>query len=304
MGEDVNDMFRLGRKMGGARQQRIRRRVRCGRVIQEDTLAKERGQTQPAEAHGGAIQELPPGEKVIRQLRGVLLLVLVVGIHKSNNTVNDGGAEFKVSRELHAACQTMMKIKNLKGECQHCGGAIEFRAETTGMTTDCPHCGQPTELLLAIPPEADSPAQTKAVIYTIIAVVILVGGLIGTVMVLKRAERLSARQKASQAQASAAVSVPPANPFAQLGFSVSPVTLETSQSGVIVHAVGKVHNLTNRQRFGVGVELELLDRTGRKVGDAKDYQSILEPNAEWQFRALVVEKQTTAARVLSLIEAR
>ena len=232
------------------------------------------------------------------------MLVLVVGIHKSNNTVNDGDAEFKVSRELHAACQTTMKIKNLKGECQHCGGAIEFRAETAGMTADCPHCGQATELLLAVPPEAESPAQTKAIIFTVIAVVILVGGLIGTVMALKRAERLSARQKASQAQAGAAASVQPANPFTLLGFSVSPVTLETNQSGSIMHAVGKVHNLTSRQRFGVRIELELLDRSGTKLGAAKDYQSIIEPNAEWQFRALVVEKQTTAARVVLLTENR
>ncbi len=198
----------------------------------------------------------------------------------------------------------MMKIKNLKGECQHCAGAIEFRAETAGMTADCPHCGQPTELLLAVPPEAESPTQTKAVIFTIIAVVILVGGLIGTVMALKRAERLSARQKASQAQANPGASVQPVNPFAPLGFSVSPVTLETNQSGSIVHAVGKVHNLTSRQRFGVRVELDLLDRYGTKVGDAKDYQSILEPNADWQFRALVVDKKAVAARVVVIKEAQ
>lgn len=198
----------------------------------------------------------------------------------------------------------MIKIKNLKGVCQHCGEAIEFRAETVGMTADCPHCGQPTELCLAVPPEAESPAQTKAIIYTIIAVVILVGGLIGTVMALNRAERLSARQKASQAQTIATASVPSANPFAQFGFEVSPVTLETNQSGSIVHAVGKVHNLTSRQHFGVRVELELLDRTGTKIGDAKDYQSILEPNAAWQFRALVVDKKAVAARVVVIKEAQ
>ncbi len=196
----------------------------------------------------------------------------------------------------------MIKIKNLKGECQRCGGAIEFRAENVGMTAECPHCGQPTELLLAVPPETKSPAQTKAIIYTAIAVVILVGGLIGAVVALKRAERLSARQKATLAPANAQTSPKPADPFAQAGFSVSPVTLETSPSGSIVHAVGKVHNLTNRQRFGVRVELELLDSTGRKVGEAKDYQSILEPNAEWQFRALVVEKRAVAAKVLVIKE--
>lgn len=65
----------------------------------------EGGQTQRPKAHGGAIQELPAGEKVIRQLRGVLLLVLVVGIHKSNITVNDGDAGFQVSKECRAAGQ-------------------------------------------------------------------------------------------------------------------------------------------------------------------------------------------------------
>lgn len=198
----------------------------------------------------------------------------------------------------------MMKIKNLKGECQRCGNLIEFHAESTGMTAECPHCGQPTELLLAVPPESESPAQTKAILYTIIAVVILVGGLIGTVVLLKRAERLSARQKATLAIANTQAVTQPADPFAQAGFSVSPVTLETSQSGSIVHAVGKVHNLTNRQRFGVRVELELLDSTGSKVGEAKDYQSLVEPNAEWQFRALVVDKRAVAAKVLAIKEAQ
>jgi len=197
----------------------------------------------------------------------------------------------------------MLKIKNLRGECQHCGGAIEFRAETAGMTADCPHCGQPTELLLAVPPEAESPTQTKAIIFSTIAVVILVGGLLITVVALKRAERLSARQKEALAKASAQTATPPVNSFAQVEFSVSPVTLETNESGSIVHAVGKLHNLANRTRFGVSVELELRDSTGSKVGEAKDYQSILEPNAEWQFRALVVDKKGVSAKVLAIKEA-
>lgn len=229
--------------------------------------------------------------------------MLVVGIHRSNNSLNDGGREFKVSRKLHAACQTLMKIKNLRGECQQCGGAIEFRAETAGMTADCPHCGQPTELLLAVPPEATSPAQTKAIVFTIIAVVILVGGLLVTVLALKRAERLSARQKEAVAKAGVQSVTPPANPFAQAGFSVSPIAFEKSQSGSIVHAVGELQNLASRKRFGVRIELELLDVTGLKVGEATDYQSILEPNAVWRFRALVVDKRAVAAKALTIKEA-
>ncbi|MBP9901863.1 MAG: FxLYD domain-containing protein [Verrucomicrobia bacterium] len=196
----------------------------------------------------------------------------------------------------------MIKIKNLSGACQHCGRAIEFRAETAGMTADCPHCGQPTELLLALPPDSNTPARTKAILFTIVALVILIGGLIGTVLALKRAERLSARHRESAAKANAQIVPPPANPFAPVGFSVSPVTLEQSQSSAIVHAVGKVRNLTNRQRFGVRVQLELLDRNGRKIGEAKDYQALLEPNAEWPFRALVVEPKAVSAIIRGITE--
>ncbi len=196
----------------------------------------------------------------------------------------------------------MIKIKNLNGECQQCGGAIEFRAETTGMTADCPHCGQPTELRLAGPPESAAPEQTKAIIYTMLALAILVGGLVVTLVVLKRAERLSDRHREALAQTNAPASFPPANPFAPSGFRASPVVLANSESGGVIYAVGKVYNLTSRQRFGVAVELELLDGHGDKVGDAKDYQALLEPNAEWQFRALVVAKNAVAAKVVAIRE--
>jgi gas vesicle protein len=195
------------------------------------------------------------------------------------------------------------KQKNLQGECQSCRERIEFSAGNAGLTADCPHCGQPTELLPALPPELKSPAPTKAIIYTAIALVILLGGLIGTVAALKRAEHLSTRQRETLAKTKAQAATKLADPFAPAGFSVSPLALEKSQSGSIVHAVGKVHNLTNRQRFGVRIELELLDDTGSKVGEAKDYQSILEPNAEWQFHALVVEKRAVGAKVLVIKEA-
>ena len=194
--------------------------------------------------------------------------------------------------------------KDLRGECQQCGGAFNFPAESTGMTADCPHCGQPTELLLALPPDAKSPASTKAILYTVVALVILIGGLVGTVMALKRAERLTARQREAAIKAAPQNPPPLADPFAPLGFNASLVTLEKDQSGDLVHAVGKIHNTMNRQRFGVRVELELLDATSYKVGDAKDYQAVLEPNAEWQFHALVVEKKATVVRVISIKETR
>ena len=192
--------------------------------------------------------------------------------------------------------------KDLRGECQQCGGPFNFPAESTGLRADCPHCGQPTELMPALPPETKSPASTKAILYTVLALVILGGGLIAAVLMLKRAERLTARQREAVAAATPQTSATPADPLARLGFNVSLVTLEKSQSGSVIHAVAKIRNLTDRQRFGVNVELELLDAGGEKVGAAKDYQAVLDPNAEWQFHALVLEKKAVAARVLAITE--
>ena len=192
--------------------------------------------------------------------------------------------------------------KDVRGDFQQCGGPFNSPAEATGQTTDCPHCGQPTELLLALPPEAKTPASTKAIIYTVLALVILGGGLIAAVLLLKRAERLTARQRGTTPNVAAQTSPAAVDPFARLGFHVSPVTLETSPGGSVVHAVGRIRNLTNRQRFGMNVEVELLDADGNKVGEAKDYQAVLEPDAEWQFRALVLEKTAVAARVLAITE--
>src|SRR5215831_18602359 len=88
----------------------------------------------------------------------------------------------------------MNKTKFLKGECQHCGGRLEFPAEMAGLTAECPHCGQQTDLLLAAPPEEPT-IPRRTVVWAIIGIVILVMGLVGALAALKRAERWAARQK-------------------------------------------------------------------------------------------------------------
>jgi hypothetical protein len=78
--------------------------------------------------------------------------------------------------------------KLLQGECAECGGHLEFPADAAGTTANCPHCGKPTELLLALPPQERTLA-VKTLIYTGIAILILIGGLVGVLTALKRAER-------------------------------------------------------------------------------------------------------------------
>ncbi|MEK7781328.1 MAG: FxLYD domain-containing protein [Verrucomicrobiota bacterium] len=200
----------------------------------------------------------------------------------------------------------MLKIKNLRGECQHCGKPIEFHAEHAGTTAECPHCSQPTELFLVTPAEESSPVRRKAIIFTVVAILILAGGLIGAVMALKRAERLKAGQMEKATPVPPPLAAKPLNPFAAQEFQVSLVTLDqgAGRGSSLRYATGTIVNLTKRQRFGVKVELELFDEVGNKLGGAIDYQKVLEPNAEWKFRALITDKRTSFVKVTAITESQ
>ena len=70
----------------------------------------------------------------------------------------------------------------------------------------------------------------------------------------------------------------------------------------LVYVTGVLKNDSDHQRFGVRVELELLDATTNKVGTATDYRQMLEPRATWQFRALVTDRRATAAKLVGVKE--
>ena len=89
--------------------------------------------------------------------------------------------------------------KRLQGPCHHCGGTILFVVDAIGTTAACPHCGKQTELMLERPPE-EPLVPTRMIVYTVIAVVILLLGLFASFYALKRAQSLSGRQKQPPAQ--------------------------------------------------------------------------------------------------------
>jgi hypothetical protein len=148
----------------------------------------------------------------------------------------------------------------------------------------------------------------RAIVWTIIAILILGGGLVASLIALKRAERWAAAHKpaveSTNVQPSSASPEPakPSDAAVQNGFTASPVTLEKTSGTSLVYAVGTIRNTENRQRFGVKVELDLFDASGQKTGTAKDYQQLLEPGAQWAFKALVVPAATTTAKLASIKE--
>ncbi len=199
----------------------------------------------------------------------------------------------------------MSRTKQLKGECQHCGGHLSFPAEGIGLTATCPHCGQETELFLATP-KVESAVPVKGIIYSIIALLILGGGTAALLIRLKHEQHIVTEKK----RALAALKNPnpgdseptPTELAAKAGFRVSAIKLEKTQGTGIVHAVGTVQNATGRKCFSVKIDLDVLDASGQKIGNATDQVSTLEPKAEWKFNALVVESKAASATLASIKE--
>jgi hypothetical protein len=131
-------------------------------------------------------------------------------------------------------------------------------------------------------------------------------GLGASLIALKKAE-MWARQKEQKSKAQSPKSKVQAaegstGEEVQNGFTVSPITLEKTAGSSLVYAVGTVKNSTDRQRFGVRIEFELLDAEGKKLGTAKDYQQVMEAGSEWHCKALVVESKAASARLAGIKE--
>ncbi len=204
----------------------------------------------------------------------------------------------------------MNRTKYLKGECRECGGHIEFPAENTGTIIDCPHCGKETELLLAPPPEEPG-IPRRTILWMVVGTLVLLLGLGASLVALRMAQKrwgrgttLSTAQPPTDAKTNAAAtaSSAPADGEAHGGFRISAITLQKTPGSSLVYAVGTLTNPSERQRFGVKVELDLLDSGGQKVGTTKDYQQVIEPNGQWQFKALVVGSKAASARLASVKE--
>jgi hypothetical protein len=201
----------------------------------------------------------------------------------------------------------MAETKFLKCPCDHCGGHIEFPADGIGATIPCPHCGQPTELALEIPAELiQRPAHGRK--WFIAGAVILVVGGIAIAAILFKAQQLTNRTR--EKNEALRRSVLPAtrsnaeSPPAKVinGFSTSAVTIDQAAGSSLAYATGTLRNETDKQRFGVKLELEVFDRAGTKIGTAKDSAQIMEPRGVWNFRALIVQKNAASARVISVQE--
>ena len=186
----------------------------------------------------------------------------------------------------------------LKSACQKCGGHLEFPPAGAGETIACPHCGAPTTLVAnsAGADSQKSAASRQKIIAMIIVAMVFISVAAG--IILYRAKLLPA----SSHPVSNPVPQVPTNPvprivFARLNdFNVGPVTLKKTEGSSLVYAVGIVQNDSGRQRFGVRIQLGVLDAGDNKIGTASDYISVIEPHKDWQFKALLTEPKAVKAR--------
>jgi hypothetical protein len=78
--------------------------------------------------------------------------------------------------------------------------------------------------------------------------------------------------------------------------------LRIVREGSLNYAIGTLRNTLAKRRFSVRAEVELLDDAGQRIGLASDYTPVVEPNAEWQFRAMVLKGTPAAGRVSRIRE--
>jgi hypothetical protein len=200
-----------------------------------------------------------------------------------------------------------------KGVCQHCGGHIEFPTEGAGQTIPCPHCKWNTVLTASHSATVEvggGAAFRKRVFLTFggAALVVAAAGF-GVLLWLKHAgvETQPAAQnppatsmQSNTSSIPAGKPTPPPDPWH--GLTAGKVSLEKSADGRLIHAVGTLRNSSDHQRFGVKVELDILDAQGNKVGSATDYTQIMEPGKEWKFKALVTDRNAASAKLIGIKE--
>lgn len=203
----------------------------------------------------------------------------------------------------------------LRCSCKECGNHIEFPEESAGTVAACPHCGQWTELTADTPPDEAVASQRKAIWLFVLLSCLMLAVVAGAFFFLRNRANPGSQPPVQPARIAAIpTNPPPTNPAPAKpvvpekppksldDLKVSQVQLEKAKVGSLVYAIGTVTNASEYQRFGVQIELDLFGKNGKKLGVAKDYKDIIEPNHEWQFHALIPDPRTAVAKVSALKE--
>ena len=172
-------------------------------------------------------------------------------------------------------------------QCPHCQGLVEVPPEPSGKL-QCPHCGQPLDLQ---PPKSSA----KWPLF-LIAGILLAGAAIAAVYwTSNRSKKVVGPITAAQATPTAKLVNISTN-----NFTLTDIGFE--RQGSLRYLRGSLRNDLTRQRFGVKLQLDLLDADEGRVGSASDYRPVMQAGEVWQFRALALEPAAVTATIVSIQE--
>jgi hypothetical protein len=192
--------------------------------------------------------------------------------------------------------------KYAKCGCESCGGHIEYPVELGGSTIDCPHCHFPTPL--PKPPEAMPPKPKVGSVFAFIMLLLVAAIGYGAWRMSTQGPAPTMPEASTGAPETRGVgptnrpsAVPAPAPVQWNGLEAGPVILQKGGEGSLLYAVGEVTNVTEQQKFGVKVLVELFDDKGGKIGAATDYAQSIGAGKSWRFRAMVVDRGAVKAEI-------
>ncbi len=193
------------------------------------------------------------------------------------------------------------------GICQHCGGALQFETALAGQTTACPHCGQTTTLTPGkLRSKSGAGLWIAASLFCLVIAAIALSFFLKDKPVRKKikgeASQAFVVEESHEAAKPAETAVAEPEMLSVNGFDVGKVTVEKTPNSRLIYATGLVRNPLSQQRFGVRVEINLLDANGDQVGKATDYANVIEPKSEWKFKALVTTPTAVSGEIATVKE--
>jgi hypothetical protein len=154
----------------------------------------------------------------------------------------------------------------------------------------------PTTTTNPKPPAAITPSPTNVV--TITNVVTVTNNPTATTNMLAGATNPPAPPSATNS----ATAMAGTNSLAVLGLAIE--RPRGNKGSQLTYVTGVLQNQSDQKRFGVRIDLNLLDRSRNSVGTATDYAPVVEPRGTWRFRALVLDARAVGASVAGIREDR
>jgi hypothetical protein len=190
-----------------------------------------------------------------------------------------------------------------KAACTFCGGNIEYPATAAGMTVECPHCHQQTELQSV---QKAGRGISSLLLYTVLGIALAAGALL--LLKARKPEQAAIAPVTSSPVASNSNAAPVATPVPRPKSVddlklIGGLSVGRARGSRLSYAMGTLTNDSDHQRYGVRVEVDLFDEAGNKLPQqANDYLQMLEPRKEWKFRALVLETKAVKGKVAAIKE--